>query len=186
MKLCVVGTHGTGKTTLTYQIASEFKKRGRNATVINEVARRCPFPINDGFDTEGAEWIITSQINRELQAKADGYDDIICDRSAYDPICYLKCVEKPIKYWQKLAAYAEEWLKTYDKIIFVIPSGKELVNDGIRSMDIDFQQNVHEQFSCFFKGQTYMKIIPKDRIHQVQSSEIFKNYFEDIYKCIFQ
>ncbi len=185
MKLCVTGTHGIGKTTLTYLIAAEFKKNGRNATIINEVARRCPFPINDGFDTEGAEWIVTSQINRELQAKADGFQDIICDRSAYDPICYLKCVEKPIKYWQNLAAFAEEWMRTYDKIVLVIPSMVEIIDDGIRSTNTELQKNVHEHLSNFFKGQMYIKSVPKEQIYNLDSCKIFNESLEDVYKWIF-
>lgn len=53
MKIAIVGTHGIGKTTLAYQIACEAKKKGKNATVINEIARRCPFPLNDEQTPDG-------------------------------------------------------------------------------------------------------------------------------------
>ncbi len=183
MKISIIGTHGIGKTTLAYQIATEAKRRRKNAIVINEVARRCPFPLNDDFTTDGAEWIITSQINRELQAKAEKYDFIVCDRSAYDPICYLKASNKPINNFHKLEMYAEEWIKTYDRVYFVTPSGETPVDDGVRSTDVEFQKRVHDEFFSFYLG--IFHCIKDIKIEKVCSKDIFDGNVQKIYGEIF-
>ena len=47
MKVAFIGTHGVGKTTLAYGLAMRLKQLGANVGFLEEVARRCPFPINE-------------------------------------------------------------------------------------------------------------------------------------------
>lgn len=178
MKIAIVGTHGIGKTTLAYQIACEAKKKGKNAMVISEVARRCPFPLNDEQTPDGAEWIIATQISRELSAIADGTEYIVCDRSAYDPICYLKAGKHPARVYQAMRIYAEEWLKTYNKIFLVIPNGEEIIADGFRSVDEEFQRRVHKEFLKYFTAS------PMCSVQKVDSSAIFQGELDDVFKEI--
>jgi len=180
MKIAIIGTHGIGKTTLTYLIAAEGKKRGLNVNTVSEVARSCVFPLNDKFDVDGAQWIISSQISRELTAKAEKYDVLVCDRSAYDPICYLQAGDHPQRSYEKLRWYAEEWLKTYDKIIFVQPSEIPLQDDGVRSLDEAFQREVHTNFIIALN-----KFLHNKMPIEIDSEDIFKGYLELLYDKIF-
>ena len=182
MKIAIIGTHGIGKTTLTYLIAAEGKKRGKNVASLAEVARSCPFPLNDKFDVDGAQLIISSQINRELTAKAEKYDVLVCDRSAYDPICYLQAGNHPQRSYEKLRWYAEEWLKTYDKIIFVSPSEVPLQDDGVRSLDTDFQMVVHDKFAVL------SMTIRQTRLDGIMAEDIFNDSgeLEKLYDRIFR
>lgn len=175
MKISIIGTHGIGKSTLAYQIACAAKERGKNAIVINEVARASPFPLNEGFDLNGATWIVTSQINRELDAIAQGVDLIVCDRSSYDPICYLKVTNVPRHEYDKLEAFASEWIKTYDKIIFVLPSGMDLISDGVRSTDIYYQEDIHKQFFEFCKTKKDIIYMDSKKIFQKDLSNLFES-----------
>lgn len=178
MKIAIIGTHGIGKTTLAYIIAAEAKKKGKNAVVINEVARRCPFPLNDKQVPEGAEWIISTQISHELSAKANKTEYIICDRSAYDPICYMKASKHNKSTYRSMKIYAEEWLKTYDKIFLVIPDTKKIDSDGFRCTDVKFQELVNDQFMHEFQVKNIC-------VHQtVYTSEIFSPDISWIYKEI--
>ncbi len=178
MKIAIVGTHGIGKTTLAYQIAAEAKKKGRNALVINEIARRCPFPLNDKQVPEGAEWIISTQISHELSAKANKTEYIICDRSAYDPICYMKASKHDKSSYRSAKLYASEWLKTYDKVFLVVPDTKKLAPDGFRCTDINFQELVNDQFMQEFQ---IKNICPHEIIY---TSEIFESDLSWIYKKV--
>ena len=46
--IAVSGTHGTGKTTKIYELASAYKKAHKNKeiSILNEQIRMCPFSIN--------------------------------------------------------------------------------------------------------------------------------------------
>lgn len=180
MKIAIIGTHGIGKTTLAYMLAAKAQKKGYSVSVIQEVARMSPFPLNDDFTVDSAQWIITSQINRELNAKASKVNCLICDRSAYDPICYLDAGSHQNDSYEKIRLYAEEWLKTYDKILFVIPDGVKLSDDGFRSLDAEFQNKVHEEFQKLYIN------FNNDRIMQIHSSCIFKDCLDDLYNSVFE
>lgn len=181
-KIAIIGTHGIGKSTLAYNLATFFKELSFNCCVINEVVRDCPFPINDNFGLEGAHWIITTQIQRELQAIASKYNMIICDRSSIDPIMYLKAKYVHGHKYTSLERYAEDWLNTYDSIIFIVPSEEELVDDGVRHLEKRFQMNVHKFFYTWVQELTYVFL--KQKIFIVDSTDIMKKNFTHIYKEI--
>ncbi len=61
-KVAFIGTHGVGKTTLAYGLASRLKRRDVNLEVVVEVARRCPLPLNEGTTLEAQAWILHAQI----------------------------------------------------------------------------------------------------------------------------
>ena len=80
MKIAFIGTHGIGKTTLAYELCNELKKQHLDVGFIDEIARRCPFPINEGTSLEAQTWILATTIGRELELNKI-YPNIICDRS---------------------------------------------------------------------------------------------------------
>ena len=178
-KIAIIGTHGIGKTTLVSLLESEGKRRGLTIKTIPEVVRLSPFPINAGFGVDGANWIVTSQINKELDAQAANIEFLICDRSAYDPICYLKVGNHPHRSYEALEKYAWNWIKTYDKIFMVYPSGEEIINDGVRSMDKQFQDDVHDEFK------NIIHFIKSDRLFKVEAKDVFSGSLEGVYTNIF-
>lgn len=149
MKLAVIGTHGVGKTTLSLALAAEANKRGRNACHIGEVVRESPFEINENNSAEGAYWIVATQIQRELEASARGYQDIICDRSSADPMIYMSLVGGEydgalFSSWYNLAL---RWLLTYDMIILMKSDDNlDIKPDGVRSTDRKFRDLVNNGF----------------------------------------
>ena len=160
MKIAVIGTHSTGKTCLTSKMFAYASKNGINAHYIQEVARSCPLPINDGFTTEAATWIMSKQIALEIEARAKKPDFIICDRSCFDPIVYaIKKFNYPRYRYSLLYQYAQSVLKTYDIIINVRPSSYEIKEDGIRSIDPDFQKDIYDLFEQEFKHMEFVFII---------------------------
>jgi len=91
-KIGLLGTHGTGKTTLSHDIAKEFKKRKYTVRVIGEiatVAKERGFFIDQNTTLEAQGWILLRQCAAELEAEIHGYKIAICDRTVYDNNKYL-------------------------------------------------------------------------------------------------
>ena len=51
-KVALVGTHGVNKTTIAYELAGVLKRRGRTVELLTEIARECPFPLNENATRE--------------------------------------------------------------------------------------------------------------------------------------
>lgn len=144
-KICIMGTHGCGKSTLSYMMASNHKKEGSNVKIVQEVARTCPYSLNEGMTHWGCLWIYHEHMKKELDAMKD-HEVVICDRSVMDSFIYAK-VKGCFHDWMEVfEAGAYEWMKTYNRIIYVTPGSKEPIQDGTRSVDKKFQIDVKNEF----------------------------------------
>ena len=139
MKIALIGTHGTGKTTLAYELTAELKKMGINATMCTEVARRCPLPINRGGSFRGQLWIVVTQIKEEIEAEKD-YDVIVCDRSVLDSYAYTEYVAPQDA--QNVWPLVKEHIKTYDFLFKTPIINDYMVKDGVRDVDTKFQTDM--------------------------------------------
>ena len=147
MKLALIGTHGVGKTTLAHDVCALLKKAGRNVELVAEVARHCPFPVNEQTTLEAQLWILHTQIATELEA-AHRAHTVLCDRSVLDHYCYLvnRCGRQP-----QLEGWLEHWLDSYT-LLAGVPLVRESIYadgfrqpslaDGFRSTDRAFQQRI--------------------------------------------
>jgi hypothetical protein len=140
LKLALIGTHGVGKTTLAYEICSLLKKADHNVELVTEVARRSPFPINEGTTIEGQLWILHAQIAKELDA-ASRAQHLICDRSVLDNYCYL--VNKFGRQTQ-LEHWLNWWMESYSLLVYVPPMADGIPPDGFRSENLEFQERIHD------------------------------------------
>lgn len=140
MKIALIGTHGVGKTTLAFEICSLLKKADYNVELVTEVARRSPFPVNEGTTLEGQLWILHAQIAAELDAARAPH--VICDRSVLDNYCYL--VNK-FGRQQRIEGWLEWWMQTYTLLVGVPPLADGIPADGFRSENLEFQQRIHER-----------------------------------------
>lgn len=137
-KLAFIGSHGVGKTTLTYGLASRLKARDVSLEVVHEVARRCPLPINRETSVAAQSWILHTQISEEVLAAAR-YPVVLCDRSALDNYVYLLLAAGPRP---ELEGMLEPWLASYDLLVHVPIIEAEPKPDGLRSTDPSFQRAV--------------------------------------------
>ena len=154
MKIAFTGTHGTGKTTAVYEMASAMKKNpiysGKSIGILLEVPRHCPFSINTSASDKSQLWMFTTQIQQELELSRH-YDILICDRCIMDPIAYAKYNEQDelVESSMPLALYH---MKTYDEIIFkTIINNDYLFEDGVRDTGKEFRQGVEEILLDLFK-----------------------------------
>lgn len=184
MKIGILGTHGVGKTTLATKFFSYCTERSKNVRIIHEVVRDCPFGLHDNQSVDTVSWITTKQIGLELDAKAKGADIIICDRTSIDPMMYLyaKVGVNIDAYAQSLSEMAHSWLGTYDTLIFVRPTNREIVPDGFRDVNKSFQNAVDLEFSISIAE--YTEKYPTDRIIELDSYDVFTTDLNGIFNSI--
>jgi thymidylate kinase len=170
-KIAVIGSHGAGKSTLCYQLASYYKSIGKNVDLVQERIRFSPFPYNENMKEETALWAYHAQVARELESQAKGFDTIICDRTAFDCLIYARYWNIATPMLDATKKMGLEWMKSYNTIFFVYPD-LPLQVDSKRSSDLKFQEGIH---AIFLKFITHIEQHSKIKLHKVKSSEIFQN-----------
>ena len=142
-KIALIGTFGTGKTTMAYEILAKLKRNHVNAEFLGETARLCPFPINQEISKDAQEWIIFTQYLREIEMR-DKCEVLICDRSIFDGYVYY--AEKfGRKKW--IEEFVTDKVKDYELLIKIPITQEYLKPDGIRSTNKIFQKNVDKTFN---------------------------------------
>lgn len=139
-KIAFIGTHGVGKTVLTFSLASQLRSMSVDADVAYENSRRSPFPINEATTLEGQMWILASQWQAELEA-ARRSQLVICDRAVLDNYAYMirACGEQ-----EYLHPFVERWTRSYDGLFWVPIISGEIVEDRARATAPKFQREIHE------------------------------------------
>jgi thymidylate kinase len=137
-KIAFIGTHGVGKTVLTFTVAAQLRAAGVDADVAAEHSRRSPFPINEATTLESQLWILSAQWQEELEASRRT-DLVICDRSVIDNYAYLVRAfgEQP---W--LRTFLEHWSGTYDALFWVPIVDDDVMKDRARSTSRRFQRDI--------------------------------------------
>lgn len=140
MKIALIGSHGTGKTTLCYDLAARLKRQDRSVEIVREVARRCPLPLNRQTTLSAQQWILHQQIADEIAA-ADLCEVVLCDRSILDNYAYLVARLGPRDELEPMVA---EWVRTYD-FLFKVPILQAPRFDGTRDLSEEFQAGIDTQ-----------------------------------------
>ena len=140
MKIAFIGTHGVGKTTLCYDLASLLKRQDMNVDVVKEVARLSPLPINRKTSLEAQTWILMTQVAEEIRS-ASQHEVVVCDRSVLDNYAYMVLAcgrQRPIE------RFVDHWMKTYD-LLFKVPMSRGAVSaDGVRDTDEFFMRSIDQ------------------------------------------
>lgn len=152
------GTHGTGKTTQAYKLASQLKLKGKSVVVLDEVARECPFPINKESTDITQYWILSTQIRREMKLMSR-YDHVITDRSIFDTIAYGILLESLNASF--IDSYKSYVKKYYKQILVLNPDTFNFqIMDGVRDMDKIFREQVHNTIlHTYSEGGVEFKLI---------------------------
>jgi hypothetical protein len=137
VKVAFIGTHGVGKTTLCFDLASRLKRLDLGVDIVKEVARSCPLPINRDTTLDAQAWILHAQIAAEIEA-ATRYEAVICDRSVLDNYAYMvaRIGRRP-----EYEALVRHWVETYDGL-FKVPVLQAPSFDGTRDLDATFQLQI--------------------------------------------
>jgi GTPase SAR1 family protein len=160
LKVAFVGSHGVGKTTLCFDLASQLKRLDIGVDLVKEVARRCPLPINEETTPDAQAWILHTQIAEEMEAAAN-YEVVVCDRSVLDNYAYLvaRVGQRP-----ELDPLVRSWIRSYDAL-FKVPVLDAPSFDGTRAVSRTFQTEIDatidELISTF--GVDVIPLDPADR-----------------------
>ncbi|MFO7608274.1 MAG: ATP-binding protein [Candidatus Krumholzibacteriia bacterium] len=137
MKIAFIGTHGVGKTTLCYELAAALKRLDLGVDLVKEVARGCPLPINRETTDAAQNWILHTQVAREIELAA-AYDVIVCDRAVLDNYAYMvhAAGRRP-----ELEPFIRHWMATYSLLVKV-PVIAPPAFDGTRDTSVEFQAGI--------------------------------------------
>lgn len=166
------GTHGTSKSTNAYRLAANLKLNGYNVAVIDELARECPLAINKSAGLLTQFWIFAAQMKREIELM-DKYDYIISDRSLFDTFAYAVTLRLLNIDDALISNYINN---TYAHIFVLDPVGFNFhVPDGIRDMDVQFRDDVHDNLVCLYNHYNINYTYIDDGLHLSDTLEnIFK------------
>lgn len=176
MKVAVIGTHGTGKSTLSYHLAALLKKANPTNSVIclEENVRKIAKLTDNRLNTLLFQKLaISDQLFRELSHQSI-YDIIITDRTLIDYLIYgmINGVILP-EYYLDLAI---DHLIGFEEIYFLRPDFKNspIENDGFRDIDMNYRNQIDQEFERNLK---YFSIDYKE----LKTSEILTyDYLKDL------
>jgi hypothetical protein len=118
-----------------------LKRKGRTVELLTEIARECPFPLNEQATREAYQWIIARQIQLEIE-KSPRADVLVCDRSVLDNYAYyVRRYGRNGEQAEALEAYSRSWMLSYDLLVR-LPIVDALSPDGFRSTDAGFQRDI--------------------------------------------
>lgn len=138
-KIGFTGTHGTGKTTACLELVTQLKKLGVDANIVTNTARSCPLDINESATTDAQLWIMGTMMKKELESKSNV---VVCDRTLLDVLAYTQRVNPVMA--EKMEPFIKEYLKGYSIIFYMRPKEGYLREDGRRSINLKFQQDIKE------------------------------------------
>lgn len=138
----LMGTHGTGKSTYARKLFNDLKREhpGENIALVKEVARKCQLPLNRDTSEDAQLWIFNSQMVAELEAIQTS-EIVICDRTIIDSLAYAEAAGF-MDLVDACMPQALYWLETYSEIYWFRPVEGRLVEDGFRSIDPVFQNEI--------------------------------------------
>ena len=150
--VAISGTHGTGKSTIAYSLCTKLKMKGLNTLVLDELARKCPFPINKEAGVITPRWLICKQMVEEIELQRQ-CDYVIADRSVFDAYCYDLAIHGNDSSVASYANVIGDHITTFYKAIYVpnIHTHNFQIADGVRDMDKEFRQQVNDTILGVYK-----------------------------------
>jgi len=159
MKIAISGGASQGKSTLVDVLRGEsiFKDYKFETNLTRDLSRK-GIPINEN----GTALTQLHVMLKHYERLVVGGDNLVLDRCALDGLAYskyfFKDIEKQIQ--SALVSLFENMITQYDYIFYIVPE-LALVDDGQRSIDREFFEDVNNNFESIIT--TYK--VPVIKIH---------------------
>jgi len=153
MKIAVIGTHSTGKTTLLKKMSVALEEFGERVIILPEMARLCPMPINEETTLAAQQWILERQIEQEKRIR-DDHTIVLCDRATIDNYAYFLRASWKTRHNLDMARFekmAVEHMPSYDLVIKTRKLSLASKADGERSVNEYFRDEIDELISALLK-----------------------------------
>ena len=145
MKIGFTGTMSVGKTTLVkaLQQLPEFKDY-TFSTERSKYLRDLGIPLNTDSTIKG-QIIFLAERASELMC-----ENIITDRTIIDVMAFTSLAKSIPHFmlgeYNKIASYM---IKEYDHIFYISPEGIELEDNGVRTIDSEYRNNIDKQIKKY-------------------------------------
>ena len=140
MKYLFTGTQSTGKST----ILQHYQEQGVNVVteVVRTLAKTSGIKINELGDEEGQKLIFNTY--KDILSNTENYisDRSMVDVAAYTQYLVNKGAVHPSILWDQLADLEEFVNGNPDAVFFYFPIEFPVVDDGVRSLDEEFREQV--------------------------------------------
>jgi thymidylate kinase len=177
MKIALIGTHGIGKTTIAHGIVYNLKQGGFDVSFLDEIARRCPFSINEETTKKSQIWMILTQIISEMELE-EKCDILVSDRSVIDYYVYYVNKFGRSNFLEQIV---KAHIKTYN-LFLKIPLNKNfLKKDKLRSLNKQFQIDIDKKFDEILKFLNVKYINLKEN-ESILNESFLKNFLKLINK----
>ncbi|MCX6751767.1 MAG: ATP-binding protein [Candidatus Nomurabacteria bacterium] len=168
MKIAITGAQGVGKTTLAKQINKDYP----DFKILPEAARLAKesgYNLDQTATAETELWLIAKQIELE-----NGEGKWVADRCGIDILAYIHHL---FSEESDLIEFATKTLvpkfSNYDLVLY-LPSGEfSIEDDGVRTTDIKFQQDIDQRIRDILEKHEipFIKIVgtPEERLAKVKN-----------------
>ncbi len=152
MKIAITGAQSTGKTTVLNALKNWYMFVDSDPiTFVDEITRKIKekgFGINEQGDNMTQVYIMNSHLEAIL--KKD--DIVVMDRCALDGVVYTRWMYNNNMVDEWVMDYAEKvfqhLIEKYDKIFYIVPEF-EIQDDGVRSTDLQFRNDIVDLFNQY-------------------------------------
>ena len=151
MIIAFTGAQSSGKSTLLSKMQNDkyFKSWNFEAEITRQLKEKYKLSINEDGDNFTQMITIHSHIDNYLKNKDN---DCVLDRCCLDALVYTTYLSYMKKCDEELGYYAEyickKLISKYDIIFYTDPS-IPLVDDGVRSVDVEFRNKVIQLFDFY-------------------------------------
>lgn len=174
MRTGITGAQSVGKTTLLNALRSE--KFFKDYTVCDEVTRRVMsygLPINEDGNKATQRLIMNEHIYNVFM-----YDNMLTDRTALDGVVYTRYLHKEGKVDSNTlkhvkTVFSKVW-PVYDYVFYIEPEF-EIVDDGVRSVNQTFRNDIVELFE---------DVIEREKLNIIRINGSVRNRVDMVLKFV--